>query len=158
MEKLRKTLILWYYGAFVLAVFAATLGYFCVTRQWFVVAPKTQANTMIYTFVILYVIVTTPLILKWFSRVVERLRAVPDVADKYRRYGRVAKVRLVVVMLGLLASLFFYYVLCEQSLLWLAGISAIALYFCKPTRAKVEQDLSDEQNQNIENQSVLTDN
>lgn len=154
MEKLRKTLILWYYGAFVLAVAAATLGYFCVARQWFVVAPKTQANTMIYTFIILYVIVSTPLILKWFSRMVARLRAVPDADDRCRRYGRVAKVRLAVVTVGLVGSLFFYYVLCEQSLLWLAGIAAIALYFCKPTCAKVEQDLSDEATQSDDNQPV----
>ena len=154
MEKLRKTLIFWYYGAFVLAVAAATLGYFCVTRQWFVVDPKTPANVAVYTIIILYVIVSTPLILKWFSRMVARLHAVPDAADRCRRYGRVAKVRLAVVTVGLLASLFFYYVLCEQSLLWLAGISAIALYFCKPTRNKVEQDLSDVAMQNSDNQSV----
>lgn len=137
-----RKLNFWYYGAFAAAVLAATLGYFCLSRGWFVIARQTQANVAVYATLILYVLATTPLVLKFFGRFVARIRLVPDEGERQRRYARLVVARLAVVTLGLAASLFFYYVLQENSLLWLAGISAIALYFCKPTRAKVEQDLS----------------
>ncbi len=152
MEKLSKTLIFWYYGAFLLAVASATLGYFCLERGWLVIAPQTDANIAIYTILILYVIISTPLILKFFSKKVEKLRALDDENEKLRRYACLAKIRLSIVGFGLITSMFFYYVLCETSLLWLGGIAAVALIFCKPTKAKIEQDLQKIDNETIENE------
>lgn len=131
----------WYYGAFVAAVLAATLGYLCLSRGWFVIERQTQANVAVYTILILYVLATTPLVLKYFGRFAAKIRRLPDETERQRHYVRLVVARLAVVTFGLAASLFFYYVLQENSLLWLAGISAVALYFCKPTSAKVAQDL-----------------
>lgn len=140
-----KRLLTIYYCTFVAAIVAATLGYFCLSRDWLVIEKGTAANTAIYSIVILYVICTTPLVLKFFRHFVAKIRRIADENVRRKRYICLVASRLAVVTLGLMASLFFYYVLRENSLLWLAGISAIALYFCKPTRDKIEQDLDNGQ-------------
>lgn len=137
-----KRLLIVYYSTFLVAVLAAMLGYFCLSRGWFVVEKGTNANTTIYSIIILYVICSTPLVLKFFGRLVAKIRQIPDEKLRQKRYNCLVVSRLAVVTLGLAASLLFYYVLQENSLLWLAGISAIALYFCKPTADKVAQDLA----------------
>ena len=138
---MKKRLLILYYCTFVLAVVAATLGYFCVKNGWLVIEKGTAANMAIYGVIILYVICSTPLVLKFFGRFAAKIRKIEDEKLRQKRYTCLVATRLGLVALGLVASLFFYYILTENSLLWLAGISAIALYFCKPTADKVDQDL-----------------
>lgn len=141
MKHLAKRLSWWYYAIFLKAILVATLGYFCVLNQWLMFQPEDSISVTIYSFIILYVITSTPLALKLFNNHVQKLVNITDTQEKLEHYERYAKIRLLVVTFGLLTALFFYYTLQQQALLWVAGISAIALYFCKPSLAKIEQDL-----------------
>ena len=142
MKELTKKLNLWYYATFIKAILVAVLGYQCVAQNWFTMAPEAPASVVIYTIIILYVIITIPAALKLFSVYVKKLALVTDETKKWRRYKIYAKIRMTVVTTGLLFALFFYYTLQQEALIWVAGISAIALYFCKPTLAKIENDLT----------------
>lgn len=142
MKTIHKTLNIWYYSAFVLAILAATCGYFSADNQAINICQKSSLGVGIYSAIILYVIVSAPLALKFFSLAVEKNRAKDDEILRKKKYLRLAKIRLAIVTFGLISALFFAYILGETSLLWLAGISAIVLYLCKPTKAKIEADLA----------------
>ena len=142
MKQLTKSLYFWYYAAAIKAVIMAALGYACVTQNWFVMAKDAPASVTIYSIIILYVIITTPAALKLFSVYVKKLALVTDETEKLARYKTYAKWRITIITIGLLAAIFFYYTLQQGSLLWVAGISAISLYFCKPTTEKIENDLA----------------
>ena len=142
MKQLTKSLYFWYYAAAIKAVIMAALGYACVTQNWFVMAKDAPASVTIYSIIILYVIITTPAALKLFSVYVKKLASITDETEKLARYKTYAKWRMTIIAIGLLAAIFFYYTLQQGSLLWVAGISAISLYFCKPTAAKIETDLA----------------
>ncbi|HPW89977.1 MAG TPA: hypothetical protein PLJ40_00970 [Paludibacteraceae bacterium] len=142
MEQLSKYLYMWYYAAAIKAVVVAALGYTCVTQNWFIMAKDAPASITIYSVIILYVIITTPVALKLFSMHVSKLATVTEETDKLSRYKTYATWRITIIAIGLFAAIFFYYVLQQKALLWVAGISAIALYFCKPTPEKIENDLA----------------
>lgn len=141
MKELTKKLNFWYYGAFVKAILVALLGYYCLKYNWLVMTPDAPASVHIYTIIILYVIITIPVALKLFSLYVKKLALITDETEKLARYKKYAQIRITVITLGLLFALFFYYTLQQDSLLWVGGISAISLYFCKPTLVKIENDL-----------------
>ena len=142
MKQLIKSLKFWYYSAALKAVITASLGYMCVYYNWFIMPKDTPASVAIYSIIILYVIITTPAALKLFSVYVKKLASITDETQKLARYKTYAKWRITVITIGLLAAIFFYYTLQQGSLLWVAGISAISLYFCKPTTEKIENDLA----------------
>lgn len=63
------------------------------------------------------------------------------------KYEEIAKGRILIVGLTMPMNIAFYYLLgTYQSMLWLAGISAIAWYFTKPTLGKVEQEMDQSTN------------
>ena len=142
MKQLTKSLYFWYYAAAIKAVIMAALGYACVTQNWFVMAKDAPASVTIYSIIILYVIITTPAALKLFSVYIKKLTLITDETEKLARYKTYAKWRITIITIGLLAAIFFYYTLQQGALLWVAGISAISLYFCKPTTKKIENDLA----------------
>ena len=163
MKNLVKTLNLWYYCAFVKAILVALLGYYCVVEEWFMMPKESPTSVIIYTIIILYVIISIPAALKFFSVYVKKLTLVTDKTKKLARYKKYAQIRIAVVTIGLLFALFFYYTLQQPSLLWVAGISAISLYFCKPTRLKIENELAtieepknDEKEDSTEDESTQT--
>ena len=129
MKQLIKSLYFWYYAAAIKAVIMAALGYACVTQNWFVMAKDAPASVTIYSIIILYVIITTPAALKLFSVYVKKLTLITDETEKLARYKTYAKWRITIITIGLLAAIFFYYTLQQGALLWVAGISAISLYF-----------------------------
>jgi len=158
MKELTKKLNFWYYGAFVKAILVALLGYYCLTYNWFVMTPDAPASVVIYTVIIMYVIITIPAALKLFSVYVKKLTLITDETEKRARYKKYAQIRITVITLGLLFALFFYYTLQQGSLLWVAGISAISLYFCKPTLVKIENDLEPIEEPKNDKEDDLSDN
>ncbi len=150
MKKIRTVLTLFYYGTMIAAVLVALLAYWLVIKNGFALDPASSMGLKISYAVMLYVIVSVPLSLGLFNKKVNKLKDLENKAEQERQYLQIGKWRMVCIGLGLLLGVFFFYLLQEQSLLFCAGIAAIALYFCKPTTGKIENDLAAEINSDID--------
>ncbi len=123
-----------YYVMLLLAIVAAMVGYHYSGQLGVYIPQDDPLNRGLYTFMILYTIVTLPIALKLYSVGERKARKLADRAERERRimwYG-VAKVS--VIGLGFVANILLFYMLRETSMLYMAGISAIGMLFAKPKR------------------------
>jgi hypothetical protein len=72
---------------------------------------------------------------------------------KESKYIKYSIARLVFIAIGFAVSIFFFYILRQQSLIFCAGIAAIGIYFCKPTAERISYELSWTENKQ-ENQDI----
>lgn len=143
MQHPKHRLTVVYYVVLLMAVLAAMGGYYVsVVRGWGVV--DEGVSTVVYSVVLLYVLLSLPLSFWLFSVKMKGIRLMEDEGLRYGAYVRWAALRLVVIMVGLVASVFCYYLLRDMSLFWLAGICAIAVIVCKPTEGRIDADLNRE--------------
>lgn len=132
-----------YYAMMFLAVLAATISYFLITRHVLSPVEPSSLVGMIVQYVVIFdALLTVPLGLYLFKR---RCRHIAQIADEDLQtsaYVRAARVRIVMVsnamILGMAA---FYFLGGYTSMLWVAAIAAIGWYFTKPTEQKVYIEL-----------------
>jgi uncharacterized membrane protein YgaE (UPF0421/DUF939 family) len=60
---------------------------------------------------------------------------------KLKKYRKAGLFRILVIGIGLVLGVLFFYIMGLQSMIFSAGIAAIALFFCKPSEAKITIDL-----------------
>lgn len=123
-----------YYAMLLLAIVAAMVGYHYSGQMGVYVQHDDPLNRGLYTFMILYTILTLPAALKLYSVGERKARAMENRAERESRimwYG-VAKVS--VIGLGFVANVLLFYMLRETSMLYMAGISAVGMLFAKPKR------------------------
>ena len=106
---------------------------------------KSDAGITLSSILILFIIGSLPAALALFHRYTKELRAEPDMNIKLEKYKKASIIRLLVIGLGLVAGVLFFYVLHSQSMLFCAGIAAIGLVFCKPAEVKIITDLEIEE-------------
>ncbi len=136
-----KTIIsIAYYIALILIIVTAMAGYNLAYTKGIYLATDHPTSVALYTIILWYVIITFPLSFWGFSQLLKRLKDKSE-EEQEKMYSRYAVIRLVVITVGLLASIAGLYMLQQKSLLWLAGIGAIGIIFCKPTNARIEADL-----------------
>jgi hypothetical protein len=88
-------------------------------------------------------LISIPLALGLFFKMTKKWSLIEDEKLKYNAYEKGAKLRLLVIGIGLLSSIIVFYILRSNiSLIYCAGIGAIALLFCKPTESKIYSDLN----------------
>ncbi len=143
MDKVRTILAWFYYGVMAAAVLVAVLGYYLVVKADFRMDPASDLSLKISYLVILYVILSVPLSLALFNKQLKKIRAIEVENERLRAYLKAGKLRILFIGLGHVLGIFFFYMLQEQSLLFAAGIAVIALYFCKPTQANIEHNLTE---------------
>lgn len=133
MKKAIKTLTLMYYGFYALAVVLAACGYFFLAGQPFLTDKQGTLSVTLSSVYIILLITSIPLALKLFNVKTQRLADDEGTEDeKAPRYLRLAACRLTVIGTNLLAGIALFYLLGSQSMLFCAGIAAVALVFCKP--------------------------
>lgn len=145
-----KKLNLYYYGMLVLACVAATVT--CFLLKKYIIRPIDPMSTMgqvIQYIIIMDAIMTIPFGLWWHKRNCKKLIGLEDQQAQETAYCHSAKWRIILVsnamVLGIVASyLFKTYDPTHQSMLWIAGISAIGWYFAKPTEKKMFMELQPE--------------
>jgi hypothetical protein len=131
-----------YYISLLLTVIAAMIGYHFVYNKGIFFASDSQASTTYYTIVLWYVIISLPLSLKLFSLGVKRLKKFPDDGTREYYYKTYAIIRMMVITLGLVASILGFYIFQVKHLFWLAGICIIGLILTKPAEKRIDTDLT----------------
>ncbi len=148
--KIAKHLNWYYYGMMVLAVIAATLLYYLISKD--ILIPIGQSSTLgkiIQNVVILDALITIPFGLYGFKRACTRLlqssgeQNQPLTDEQYHLYQKYAIVRILLVSNSMVVGIAAFYLLgCYQPMLWVAAIGAIGWYLTKPTARKVQIELT----------------
>jgi len=141
MERIVKKIYLAYYLIYTLTILATIVGYFISQSSDNVVNVKSQLSINLSSFVILYIIVSIPASLSLFHRNTKKWIAIEDLSTKLEKYTSGASLRIFAVGFGLILSVVSFYIIRSQSMIFCAGIAAIALLFCKPTENKIKSDL-----------------
>lgn len=144
-NKIYKQLLFCYYIAFTLffAVFFICLN---VVKSYSFDFPKNLIIAL-QSVGIMYVMASIPFALWYFHRIVLKIKTIDDNV-KVRKYKNAALIRIFLIAFGVLLNVMLYCVLHDKSMFYCAVIAALAFIFCKPQKAKIEQDLFS----NIENE------
>lgn len=142
-----KRLNFYYYGMLVLAVLAATVTYFLIMKDIVLpIDPLSVQGQVIQYIIILDAIVSMPLGLWLHKRVCTRLAQQEESEERTQAYYASASRRIFMVSNAMVLGIAAFYLMGGyQSMLWLAGISAIGWYFTKPTEKKMYLELQPEQ-------------
>lgn len=104
--------------------------------------PMEEFAINVYTFIILFCLVSIPTMLWGFNRWVKGLQEIPDVKTRIQKYVRFGIVRIAWMGLALQASVLGYYFLHQNGLIYMTGICILTLFFIKPTQKRIDADLN----------------
>ena len=144
MKQTLRQLQIAYYSVYIAAIAAATSGFY-ILKSGFVINPLSQTGTVLNTLLIIFIIGSVPLSLGYFNKLTKKWTLMEDENQRLEKYRKVGTLRIAVIGLGLVLGVLFFYIMNSQSMIFCAGIAAIALFFCKPSEAKISTEL------NIEN-------
>jgi hypothetical protein len=103
---------------------------------------KSEIGMLISSFTILYLLLSIPLSLGGFYRLSQKWKALEDKQLKLKNYTKFGIVRLALIGSALEISIIAFFLLrSEMSMIYCAGIAAIALIFCKPSIQKISSEL-----------------
>jgi hypothetical protein len=142
MEKIVKKINLAYSLIYTATILATIIGYMLTsTSESTIPSPKSELSISLSTLVIAYILISIPAALAIFHRNTKKWAAIEDRFTKINKYVTGAKLRLLVVGLGLVMSVVIFYILRTPSMIFCAGIAAVALLFCRPSENKIISDL-----------------
>lgn len=141
MKRTLRVLLTAYYAVYAAAILAATSGYY-ILKSGFKIDPLTSEGTIINSIVILYIISTVPLALALFNKMTKKWALIQDENVQLEKYKTGAIYRILIIGTGLVLGVVFFYVMNSQSMIFCAGIAAVALFFCKPSENKIMNDLN----------------
>jgi len=141
MERIVKKIYLAYYLIYTLTIISTIVGYLISQTRENIVDVKSQLSISLSSFVILYLIVSIPGALSLFHKNTKKWIAIEDMSLKLEKYTAGATWRILAVGFGLVLSVVAFYIIRTPSMIFCAGIAAIALLFCKPTEYKIKSDL-----------------
>lgn len=140
MKKVLRNIQMAYYAIYIAAIAAAASGYALMNSD-LRIDPQSEAGIAINSMLIVLIIGAVPLSLWLFSRNTKKWAQLADVHEKLAKYQKGAIIRLLVMGVGLVLGVIFFYVLGLQSMIFCAGISAIGVFFCKPAEVKIVAEL-----------------
>jgi len=149
MKFLQKELTIFYYSVYILAALLAVVGYvfhkngFIITNSVFIDNFK--------IIVILYMLISIPLTLKNFSSKVKKIAQIENENEKFAKYLNISKIRIMLFAIIIHVGVISFFVLKRADLakpmfdfLYIAAIGVVALFFCNPTKNKIENDFFNE--------------
>ena len=142
-KKLSKNLSAYYYAMMFAAVLAAAVMFLLLEKNIIsTISVYTTAGMVVQYIVILDALVSIPLGLYVFNRRCKQLRYNEDLDWRITLYRRYDIRRILLVGQPMVVAIVAYYLLGgNQSMLWIAAMSAIGWYFCKPTPRKIELEI-----------------
>lgn len=140
MKKTLQNIAIAYYAVYVAAILSAMLGYY-ILKSGYTVDPLSQWGVTISSALIILIIGSIPATLAVFHKLTKKWAKLTNEEEMFRKYRKAAIIRILIIGLGLVAGILFFYILNSQSMIFCAGISAIALFFCKPNEGKIVSDL-----------------
>lgn len=147
MKKTLKLLKLTYYSVYLAAIIAAFSGY-TFFKNGLTIDSKSDAGVTLQSILILFIIGSIPLTLAAFNRMTKKWAEIDNTDEKIKKYQEAGILRIVIIGLGLIVGVVFYYVMQSQSMIFAAGIATIALFFCRPSENKIIIDLKLDENPN----------
>ena len=148
IKKALNSITMTYYIMYVAAIFTAFFIYYLNTKSLNYAVSK-ETSIAVSSLIIIYVIGSIPLSLGGFYWLTKKWIALPSKEERLIKYTKFAKLRLVIIGLGVVIGIIAFYILGESSVIFCAGMSAVALIFCKPSMIKIinELDLDAEENE-----------
>ena len=142
IESAIKKLFLYYYLVFVLLILTAVLGHFLSLKL--AIDTNSARGVSAQTFSIFILLIFIPSALKIFSVKVNKLSKNEDlnIIDKINKYVFWSNIRLAMIAFSLLINVLFYYLIQNNSMLFCAAISAVAVLFCRPKKDKMLEELN----------------
>ena len=142
-QKIARSLNWYYYGMLIVTLAAGGLLYALLTKgQLNPVDPQSEAGKLLQYIVVFDILFSVPVGLYGFNRICKQLATLEDEQLKYERYKKWAAIRILLVSSGMLLGIMAYYLTAGyKSMIWCAGIGAIAWYFTKPTPKKIYLEL-----------------
>jgi hypothetical protein len=141
LERLLRQINQAYYLVFTATIISAFAGYIIAQSQQATVDTTNPLSITLSSVLIIYMLISIPASLSFFYRYSRKLRLMEDENIKFKKYQNAAVLRLIAVGFGLVASVIVFFVLRNQSIIFCFAISAIGLFFCKPTISKIASDL-----------------
>ena len=140
MERTVKKINNAYYMIYTLTILSTIIGYLA-TQSRDAVDPKSQLSITLSSIVIIYILISLPAAISIFNRSTKKWKLIEDDFTKMNKYAAGATWRILAVGFGLVLSVVSFYFIRTESMIFCAGISAIALLYCKPTVGKITSDL-----------------
>lgn len=140
-ERIVKKVTIVYYAIYALTILSAFGGYLLNINSEAARNPQSDTSIALSTFVIAYIIISVPAAFALFNYYLKKWLAIQDENIKLEKYATGATLRLIAIGSGLILSIVAFYILRTESMMFCAGIAAIALIFAKPTEARVFADL-----------------
>lgn len=149
MNKTLKSINAVYYIVYMLTIIMAVaifaLSYLNVSRVY--IDEKSPLGITLSSILTFYLLISIPLTFWMFHKGTKKWQNIPDQFEKFRAYKNGSILRLWLIGVGLILGVLMVYLFSSINMLYYAGISAIAFFFCKPTENKMikELNLSDEE-------------
>jgi len=140
MEKVIKKILIVYYSVYSITILMALIIFLNNTTNA-IIDSKSELGIFLTQFAILFLIFIVPFSLGLFHQKTKKWSAIEDRTLMLINYQKGAILRLIFIGSSLIINIILFYLLKDVSLIFCAGISAIALIFCKPSVAKMTFDL-----------------
>lgn len=141
MSKTLKKLTFVYYAVYTSAILAALSGYYLTVKGNLLIDAQSPNGITISSIFIIYIIGSIPLTLGGFHLLTKKWIAIENQTEKLKKYEKAAIWRLIIIGASIALGVFLFYILRSQSMIFCAGIAAIALFFCKPSEPKISSEL-----------------
>ena len=147
MEKIIKSLNLYYYGVLILTLLSGTASYFLIMKD--IVLPIDSMSTLgqVLQYIVIFdALLTIPAGLYLCKRQCAKLAQLTDETAQYNGYKKAAIWRILLVSNTMIWGIAAFYLMgAYQSMLWVTAVSAIGWYFTKPSERKMQLELQPQQ-------------
>ena len=147
MEKIIKSLNLYYYGVLILTLLSGTASYFLIMKD--IVLPIDSMSTLgqVLQYIVIFdALLTIPAGLYLCKRQCAKLAQLTDETAQYNGYKKAATWRILLVSNTMIWGIAAFYLMgAYQSMLWVTAVSAIGWYFTKPSERKMQLELQPQQ-------------
>lgn len=140
MKKTIQHLQIAYYSVYIAAIAAATSGYY-ILKSGTHIDPLSDLGTVLNTILIVLIIGSLPITLALFNKQLKKWVILEDKEMRLEKYRKAGIIRIAIIGIALILGVLFFYIMNSQSMIFCAGIAAIALFFCKPSAQKIELEL-----------------
>jgi hypothetical protein len=142
LENIYRKLKNIYYLVFILLAFIVLLFYFFGGSFFFIsIVADRNLDIALQTLCILSVLICIPFGLWFYAVRVRKLSKLDDEPQKLAAYFPTAILRMGLVVLAFMLNMVLYLLTQNNSMLFCAGIAALALIFCKPYKWKIAEEL-----------------
>jgi hypothetical protein len=149
IKLLQKKLAIFYYAVYFFAVVLVMFGYVCSKNELFIT--NELFVDIFKSIIIIYMLISIPLALRLFSRKIKEIAQIDNQEEKFLKYLRISKMRILLISITFLVGISAFYILKKTDItkpmfdfLYIAAIGAVALVFCKPAENKILSDIMNE--------------